>query len=75
MKDPMFIKKLKFPRTEKTTHERNLFLVTAKIIIAMIKEKPKRFKLTFKSKAGSEKNIHFHFSSLDKKLPERNFFY
>jgi len=39
------------------TSDKNFFLVMARIIIAMIKDIPKKLRLSFRSKAGSEKNI------------------
>ena len=57
--DPIFTKKLKFPSTKKMTSDKNFFLVMARIMIAMAKDIPKRLRLSFRSKAGSEKNILF----------------
>lgn len=67
MKDPIFTKKLKLPKIEKTNNAKNLFLVIAQIIPAIKKENAKKIKLTFKSKLGLE-NIHFSSPN-----PQKNF--
>jgi len=70
MKDPIFTRKLKFPKTEKIISDKNLFLVIAQITSAIKNDSPKKVRLTLKSKLGSE-NI-FLFSQLPAKKFARN---
>lgn len=57
--DPIFIKKLTFPNTEKIISDKNFFLLIAKTIRATTKETARSTRLICKSSAGSEKNIIF----------------